>query len=122
MINLILVSLLLLGAGQDFGLDPHLFQHPIDYAAAADFKKDTVISVSYGLAAPSRVCVGVYDLEDADFLNPQEQRCFVPPKGEAISLFVWVGKNIKDLGNILVTVYHQNGSLPTVMALVYRSS
>lgn len=113
---------LLLGVPQDFGLDPHFFQHPLDYAAAVDVKGDTVFSISYGLAPSSRVCVGSYELGDEDFSNPLEQRCFTPEKDASISLFVWRGKNLKDLGSLLVTIYHKDGSAPTVMALVYKES
>lgn len=119
----LLLSMFLLGgtSGQDFGLDPHAFQHPVDYAEAVDVKEGALFSITYGLDKPTRVCIGSYELDDADFLNPLEQQCFQPEKNTHISLYLWKGKAIKDLGGILVTIFHQSAP-PTPMALVYRES
>ena len=117
----LLFSLTLSVLVQDFGLDPHVFQHPIDYAAVADYKKDAVFTISHGEAAPTRICIALYELEDTDFQVAKEQRCFEPEANTFITLYTWEGRNIKDLGNILVTIYHKNGR-PTVMALAYRNS
>lgn len=119
----LLLSMFLLGgtSGQDFGLDPHAFQHPVDYAVVVDVKDGALFSITYGLDKPTRVCIGSYELDDADFLNPIEQRCFQPEQNTFISLYLWKGKMVKDLGSILVTVYHKSLP-PTVMALVYKES
>lgn len=108
-------------AGQDFGLDPHLFQHPIDDASAVDVKGDTLFSISYGTVPPTRVCIGRYDDGDSDYLTPLEQQCFVPELTQKVSLYVWLGKNLQDLGNVMVTISHAK-SAPTVMVLTYKES
>lgn len=112
---------LLLAGGQDFGLDPHSFQHPIDYASAVDVKEGTLFSVSYGLEHATRVCISTYDETDTEYMSPLEQRCFEPKRGENITLYVWKDKNLKDLGNVMVVIYH-TGSPPTAMVLAYHNS
>jgi hypothetical protein len=115
------LSLLLVAGAQDFGLDPHAFQRPIDYAVVVDVKDGALFSITYGMDKPTRICVGSYELSDADFLNPLEQRCFVPEQNTLMALYLWKGKMVKDLGSILVTIYHKSLP-PTSMVLVYKES
>lgn len=116
----LLLSVLLLGAGQDWGLDPHFFQHPVEYASAKNVGDDVVISVTYTDTLPQRVCVGAYAVEDADFISPQEERCFTPSNilGD---FYVWPKQSLATLGNILVTITYPSGRKAT-MALVYKES
>jgi len=118
MMEALLVTLAL---AQDFGLNPHAFQHPIDYAYVGDNGDDAVFSITHGEDVPTRVCISLYSGEDTDFLHPTEERCFIPEPNTFLTLYRWEGRHVASMAGIMVKVYHQH-TPTTVMVLTNKET
>ncbi len=54
------------------------FAFPVTNAYAQQVKEDVVVSVTYELMKPSRVCVSTYALEDGEMVSPLSNQCWKP--------------------------------------------
>jgi len=58
-----------------------LFAVPVTSTYAQQVKKDVVISITYEVEKPIKVCTYLHDLDDPELLAPRDAHCWVPSNG-----------------------------------------
>lgn len=89
-----------------------LAAHPVTNAYAAQVKHDVVVSVTFGVTRPSKVCAFLYAIDDETMDRSTDAHCWVP-KNDVGSLDVWPNMRL-DEGNWKVTVTYPDHETDTV--------